>query len=488
MSVKEFPSLNEQQLQRLVYEVTQFGLSNGLIMYPPAPYLNYQPVLAPITIYPTPLPRDQFLKSLDIQLIYNKLYANIVSENEWLTNIIKTLSSSDKDFTGKLWDCYLKALNNGIVQDVSLSLTRSDYMYDELSNQIKQVEFNTVSVSFGGLSSKVGKTHQYLNQNGLYSNNGDNISTYYKENEIVISESDEKLATGLYTGVKYYNDKYLNGENKSIVLMIIQPNERNAFDQRAIEYQLLKNHNVITKRVELPNVLSMVKIDKNNSNKLYYQGLEVSVVYYRSAYGPSEFNQPETWDVRITLESSLSIKCPSLLTQLSGSKKIQQLLTKKDILSKFIDNDLEINKITDTFCKIYPLDESNDGLLARKLAFEKPDNFVLKPQREGGGNNIYKDDIPNFLNSIPKSEWEAYILMELIHPKIHNNIILRNGELLNDGIVSELGIFGTYLFNEKTGEILNNNVAGHLLRSKTSSSNEGGVAAGFGCVDNMYLY
>lgn len=486
MSPKEFPVLNNDQLERLVFEVTQFGLSNGLIMYPPAPYLNYQPILAPITLFPTPFPRKQFLKSLSVAKIYNKLYASVVSENNWLVTIIENLSIHDKDFTGKLWDCYKKSLINDTVQDVSLALIRSDYMYDEILDEIKQVEFNTVSVSFGGLSSKVGKSHSYLNNIGIYDNNNNN-EKYYLDNELPISESDKKLAQGLYSGVRYYNKKYLNGENDSIVLMIVQPNERNAFDQRAIEYSLLNEFNVITKRVELPNVLSSIKIDRKDKNKLYFDQFEVSVVYYRSAYGPSEFQLSETWDCRTALESTLAIKCPSLKTQLSGCKKIQQLLTTTSNLSRFLSND-EISQIENTFCKIYPLDNSDDGKIAKKLAFSNPQDFVLKPQREGGGNNIYKEDIPTFLNSLPEEEWEAYILMELIHPKTHNNLILRNGEILKEGIVSELGIFGSYLFNENTGEILDNQVSGHLLRSKTSTSNEGGVAAGYGCVDNLYLY
>lgn len=485
MSQKCFPSLDHEKLDSLIHELTQFGLSNGLIMYPPPPYLDYQPVLAPVTLFPTPFPRKQFDKAISIQQSYNKLYANVVSEKTWLTDIIKYLSTHDKDFTGRLWNCYLKALENGIVQDVSLALTRSDYMYDELKDQIKQVEFNTVSVSFGGLSSKVGKSHSYLNKMGLYSN--EPFAKYYEDDELPISESDKKLASGLYSAVEYYNTKYLNGENKSIVLMIVQPHERNAFDQRAIEYNLLNDYGVSCKRVELPNVLSTVKIDENDNKKLYYQGLEVSVVYYRSAYGPAEFDRPETWDCRTLLETTLAIKCPSLLTQLSGSKKIQQLLTNNEILSKFLDAG-DSKKVKETFCKIYPLDNTDAGNLAKKLALESPQDFVLKPQREGGGNNIYKEDIPNFLKSLPEEEWEAYVLMELIHPKTHKNLILRNGNILNDGIISELGIFGSYLFDEKSGEIMDNQFLGHLLRSKTSSSNEGGVAAGYGCVDNLYLY
>ncbi|TID28183.1 hypothetical protein CANINC_002616 [Pichia inconspicua] len=484
MAPKEFPSLPDERLKEIVHQLTQYGLANGLIMYPPAPFLENQPVLAPVTLFPTPFPREEFNKSLQIQKIYNKLYANIVAEQKWLTNVIEQLSQHDVEFTGRLWKSFLNAKQEGIPQNLSLALTRSDYMFDEISQEIKQVEYNTVSVSFGGLSHKVGSAHTYLNQLGLYSSFGS--ERYYTDNEIPISESDKRLADGLFSGVEYYNKEYLNGENKSIVLVVVQPDERNAFDQRALEYHLLNNYGVVSKRVNLPDVLKSIKID-SHSKRLYYQNWEVSVVYYRSAYSPAEFDSPDTWECRTVLESSMAIKCPSLLTQLSGSKKIQQLLTSHEILSKFIDQ-AEIKQIETSFCDIYPLDNSVNGKIAKKLAFEKPQNFVLKPQREGGGNNIYKEDIPEFLNSIPEDEWEAYILMDLIHPTIHKNLILRNGEILTDGIVSELGVFGSYLFNEKTGEILDNQVLGHLLRSKTSTSNEGGVAAGFGCVDNPYLY
>lgn len=82
----------------------------------------------------------------------------------------------------------------------------------------------------------------------------------------------------------------------------------------------------------------------------------------------------------------------------------------------------------------------------------------------------------------------AYVLMELIHPPTHKNKLIKEGQIYHEDIVSELGIFGTIVFNEETGEIKSNENAGFLLRSKFSSSDEGGVAAGFGCVDSVYLY
>ena len=50
----------------------------------------------------------------------------------------------------------------------------------------------------------------------------------------------------------------------------------------------------------------------------------------------------------------------------------------------------------------------------------------------------------------------AYILMELINPPTHKNKIIRNNEVFHEDIISELGVFGTTVFNEKTGEILTN--------------------------------
>ena len=222
----------------------------------------------------------------------------------------------------------------------------------------------------------------------------------------------------------YYNDETKN--TKTVVLAVVQPGERNCFDQRHIEYSLLKNHGIKTYRVTLEDVESRTTV---NNNKLYIRSTmdEVSVVYYRSGYSPSDYevNPEKTWAARLFLEKSQAVKCPSVLTQLAGAKKIQQILTKEDKIKKFLPDisDSDLKNILSTFVAIYPLDNSEEGKLAKKLAFEQPEKFVLKPQREGGGNNIYKENIPGFLNSISEEEWGAYILMEIINPPKHLSLI-----------------------------------------------------------------
>ena len=61
--------------------------------------------------------------------------------------------------------------------------------------------------------------------------------------------------------------------------------------------------------------------------------------------------------------------------------------------------------------------QTAEGDKAFDMAMADPERFVLKPQREGGGNNVYGEDIKPFLQKIKDSaERSAYILMDRIHP------------------------------------------------------------------------
>jgi hypothetical protein len=64
-------------------------------------------------------------------------------------------------------------------------------------------------------------------------------------------------------------------------------------------------------------------------------------------------------------------------------------------------------------------------------------------------------------------------------------LLVREGQLLRGSTVSELGVFGVYLGGQG-GELLNE-PSGHLLRTKLSNSNEGGVAAGFAVLSSPQL-
>jgi glutathione synthase len=93
------------------------------------------------------------------------------------------------------------------------------------------------------------------------------------------------------------------------------------------------------------------------------------------------------------------------------------------------------------------IQQGADGESAIHLATVNPEKYVLKPQREGGGNNVYGDDILKLLVEIKDTEERNnYILMELVRPLEHHNYILRENALAYSGdVISELGIFGVLI-------------------------------------------
>ena len=204
------------------------------------------------------------------------------------------------------------------------------------SLEIKQVEFGTISCSFGGLSSQVTKLHQYtlvfldshsrhLFKIGAYGN--DTIIT--REN-LPDNPSSKSFAKGLAKAHEIYNSP------GTIILFVVQNPERNSFDQRWIEYHLLEDHNIQILRMTLEEVSLSAKLE---NTKLYVPRTgtlrEVSVVYFRCGYGPEDYPSEAQWKARHLLESSLAIKCPNIMTQLTTCKKVQEALAMPNALERY---------------------------------------------------------------------------------------------------------------------------------------------------------
>jgi len=232
---------------------------------------------------------------------------------------------------------------------------------------------------------------------------------------------------------------------------------------------------------------------------------------------PHEYPTLEHYDTRFLLESSKAIKCPTIALQLAGGKKVQEVLTQPGMLERFLSDEEkygrdvvsveEINELKASFMGMWGLDVSEDLLTpdhaaqaagteefgARK-ARDVAHSLVLKPQREGGGNNVYKEAIPVFLDALPPQERQAWIAMELINPPANTgNYLVRAGATdsqnqtpVKTDTASELGIFGWALFGGPDKRIDEHEV-GWLVRTKGKESNEGGVATGFSVLDSLLL-
>ena len=502
------PELSPQEQQYLLSNLKDWSIAHGLAVRPAPSFVqpSQDPsgVLAstaPVTLFPSLFPRSCFEQGVAIQKAYNELYAAIARDEAWLKSIIEELVGVD-DFVAKLWQTHLEVKKEGYVQDLSLGLFRSDYMVHQDPSQpnpspgLKQVEFNTIASSFGGLSAQVSALHKFLLTIDAYPKS---TSSFIKDDALELSKSASSLAKGLAAAHTAY------GASRTglplCVLFVVQDPERNVFDQRHLEYALLEGNGVRSFRLPFGETLSHTHLDADRTliytpPNLSWTPYEVTTIYFRAGYSPDDYPKDEDWTARLQLERSRAIKCPSILTHLAGCKKVQQVLATPHSphLKRFLPDDKVASRVLETFAPIYPLDESEAGLEARKLATDPSSaiKYVLKPQREGGGNNVYRKAIPPFLEKLPETHWPAYILMEMIEPPPLENAILRNGEIQKGGVICELGVYGVCLWRDgsgdgKRGEILENWEAGYLLRTKGDQSEEGGVAAGFGAVDSCCL-
>lgn len=275
----------------------------------------------------------------------------------------------------------------------------------------------------------------------------------------------------------------LYGSANALVLLVAQEKERNIFDQRAIENELLaRNIHVIRRRFE--DISEKGSLDQDR--KLFMDGQEVAVVYFRDGYIPSQYSL-QNWEARLLLERSRAVKCPDIATQLAGTKKVQQELSRVGVLEVLLPDQPEaVARLRATFAGLYSLDMGEEGDQAIAEAIAAPSHFVLKPQREGGGNNLYGEEMVQALERLKDSEERAsYILMEKIEPEPFENCLLRPGSPARVvRCISELGIFGVYVRQGKT--LVVNKHVGHLLRTKAIEHADGGVAAGVAVLDNPY--
>ncbi|KAI9361913.1 glutathione synthetase [Pilaira anomala] len=361
-------------------------------------------------------------------------------DDDLINETMETLSKLD-EFMNQLYQIYLKVKKEGVAQTASLGIHRNDYLLhakngtDAKTAKIQQVEFNTIAASFGSLSTRTSQLHRFL----LSSVKG-YAGGQIEMNQLPQNKAIESIANGLATAWKHY------GNPDARVVMIVQPGERNAFDQRWIEYTLLETHNISLMRLSLEDIYARANLRPKDKG-LIIDGYEVAVTYFRAGYGPEDYP------------------------------------TQKE-LERYVDSETA-NEMRESFAGLYPLDDTAEGLAAYQLALKNYEDLVMKPQREGGGHNVYGTDILETLEKLSAEERNAFILMDLIKTPPLDNLMIREGKAITGQVVSELGIYGTFLA-DGSKEILNH-TGGHLLRTKAVTTREGGVAAGFAVIDSPLL-
>jgi hypothetical protein len=134
---------------------------------------------------------------------------------------------------------YLQTVKaEGIAQPAFLGILRSDYMLHSRENDDRnmlQVEINTISSSFGSLSTQLTEMFSYMN--GRHS-----TGEYSSNNQIPANSALTNVVSGLAAAHNHVLSQCLaaitteHDPHRYCVAMIVQGNERNFSDQRLIEY------------------------------------------------------------------------------------------------------------------------------------------------------------------------------------------------------------------------------------------------------------
>lgn len=549
---KPYPpeDLPEATIESIITHIKDYQANHGSLIKVIGSETEHSVRLHPIgvSVFPTLFPQNLFDEAVELQRLYNELYCKVAEDVQWLQEVTSPLRDTEP-LVDALWTVYeevQKRRRDGSAQfpaqNVSGGVFRSDYMLhwqddcvdeDEDNDNgeeenslpwmnkvtLKQVEFNSYSCAGGAHANKVADMHRFLVRRHVYHDfpRGEDDMNLQSTRENPIQQDSlprnktiDKIAYMLASALSEYESSSSSSRRQPTgVLMVVQPHNFNTTDERPIEYALWNWEDggspIPTYRVEWQDVLRYTTLTETGQllfhpEEAQGKSIEIGVVYHRAGYEPKEYASDHGIETRIRLELSRAIKFPSVLGHITTTKKVQQALAAPGgVLERWITPE-SAHKIRQTFVKLYPLDDDTPaGIKGVELATDDDTavDYILKPSLEGGGHNIYGDDIPDFLSTIPRSQWSAYVLMERIcSPAGVFNVLMSSEGIVAGDVVSELGIFGTCLWrflpNKEEGcpstcEMIKNKVGGWSFKTKDAFVDEMSVVKGFGCFDTPCL-
>lgn len=443
-----------------VTEAIDFALVHGLLKRNPDGGLVHMP----FALTPCPIAREIAERLEQLTGPFNRLAHSVSRDLPFLQEALGQAARADQ-FTANLLGL---AKASASTQTLQFQITRSDYFIqadqERGTPRILQVELNTISSSYPGAAAKLYALHRHL------------LAGTPQQAALLPNNPLAGLADGFERAFQIYSHA------DAFVLMVVQPGDGNVFDQRLLELAI-RERGIPVRRMTLEEIAAQGELREGH---LSVSGRIAAICYFRAGYTPDDFIPAGAFKGRELIENSSTIAIPNAATQLAGTKKVQQVLADGAVLRRFCD-DADATVMEHTFARIYDLDEEvttpGGPRIAWKAAIESPLEFVLKPQREGGGNNLYEEELVEKLTHASAEERKAYILMERIRPIPHLATVVSAGEAKEGTCVSEIGRFGVYLADEN--EVLLNLDAGYLVRTKGHQVREGGVTAGFAYLNSL---
>ncbi|GMI44482.1 hypothetical protein TrCOL_g4360 [Triparma columacea] len=440
--------------------------------------------IAPVSLHPCPFPSSTWSNLMTHKKSFNLLtqsIANPVGYAGFLRPAIVEAAQADP-FTGRLLkiadDVFqerysspphppLHSYTPSIPPPPVLGILRHDYML-HTDKTCKQVEVNTIASSFGCLSTSVTSVHHaaYLSDPGC---------------SVAPNKALHQVSSGVCEAVR--------SSGGGVCVMVVQEGEKNSIDQNMIIVECAKR-GVKVVRMSMDVIgeqIGEVKMGEDAKVEVEGKMERVGLFYFRAGYQPQDYKTENDWNTRLLMERSSASKCPDVFYHLAGAKKVQQMLAPPGVVEGLCG----LKGVDELFAGLYGLGHEGDEDVIQ-MALDNPMDYVLKPQREGGGNNLYKDRMVAKLKEMTREERKGYILMELIKPPKFQNQLIRNGEVVHDGTCTlEVGVFGVSLYTadgvDEMEGVEGMGEDAYICRAKAEGVEEGGVAAGFAFLSSVQL-
>jgi len=456
-------SMNREGLADRVREAREYVLSRGLLKYDAQGGV----VHLPFTLTPWQAPSGFVDLVRGLTGSFNRLYARVTHDHDFLRRAMEPASKTD-DFVAHMLGC----LCDEAPPRPELFLTRNDFMPLKTPDgpSPRQVEINMIAASLGPASQKVNDLQRFL----------------YRDEEMAsrilpTRPGDEQVRV-------LHRAWQLFGDPQAWILFILPPGEKGVFDQLYLASALVLEHVVPLLRCTMEE---LGREGQLRGHDLWFRGRRVAMGYFRGGYAPQHYQTEASWNARRLLEASTALSVPSIPAQLANMKRVQGLLTSPEVLRNYLPR-LEAEAVASTFVVMAsPLEEvtwRGQRATARELAIAHPDEWVLKPQREGGGNNLYGQEMVRRLEGMQPEESPAFIVMEYIRPAAFHSVRMVEDQVVEGPCLTEFGAYGAYLMEPGGMEspVLDQDL-GYLLRTKDHQSREGLVIGGFAALDVLAL-
>lgn len=159
------------------------------------------------------------------------------------------------------------------------------------------------------------------------------------------------------------------------------------------------------------------KLSLRENGDLYFGDEKVAVVYNRTTFRLSdyifgeEYDAQRSWEAKLMVCKSNALSIPPIEFELVNSKRVQTELAKPEVLRRYASQE-DADLIMTTRVGEWEFDSiSQENLAALTAKVEAdPSAYVLKPNLEGGGNNLYGEDILSKLRG-DRHALRSYILM-----------------------------------------------------------------------------